>query len=97
MNQLANGARAFGGLKNVRRYWKLGGGLAWLSFYRSKGQRGQGLIEFGLVFAFTGAMVGLIWLLITSRAAELGFNPVWWVIHLMFSGWADWMWAGQMP
>lgn len=64
---------------------------------RNSKQLGQGLIEFALVFGFIGIALSSIWLLISSLAAEHGVSPVWWLVHLVYSGWLDWIWSGQVP
>lgn len=58
---------------------------------------GQALVEFVIVFAAIGAALSLIWLLISSLAAELSVTPAWWLVHMVYAGGLDWMWTGRMP
>lgn len=52
-------------------------------------QRGQGLIEYVIVFGLVAIMLSTMWSGICSLAGAHSWAV--WLIHVTYGGWADWL------
>jgi hypothetical protein len=91
------GVRALSVLGLVSLWYRPGSESVLVYWRWSTPSGGQALIEFAVVFAFTGAAIGLIWSLISSWASDHGVSFGWLFVHVFYSGSLDWIWSGRLP